>query len=344
MRTKSMSGGSFLGEMKNLGISIGKDLVRESAPLVKDLLKQKINQKLSKDMGKGLFGPGGKGLYAANTKRGGKGFLPTTEAEWKKRQEPVVYRYAVQPRGGAAIEDQQFSLSDVAKTGKRLFGKGLKEEAMDLYNEYGDRIPKRLQMSAAQLRTLKKGGAIQIKPAMIDEAGRYAMILKPQAEAALDKALSHSKGLRVAKEHLDDLIDLKRGGSLMSGLAMQIAPKLVDKVIDSIVKKTGGAAIEDQQFSLSDVAKTGKRLFGKGLRKKGMELYDEYGGDARSIYDQYGDDARSAYDTYSPGIRAKVGMGVIQLGTPYAQDSQKYGSAMNPLVPTVNPFGAYVKL
>lgn len=387
-----------MGEMKNLGISIGKDIVRESAPLVKDLLKQKINQRLSKDMGKGLFGPGGKGLYAANTKRGrgeGRVFYPgenyTREIRDGDRNATAAEIAARRARrGGAAIEDQQFSLSDVAKTGKRLFGKGLKEDAMALYNEYSDRIPKRLQMSAAQLRTLKKGGAIQIKPAMIDEAGRYAMILKPQAEAALDKALSHSKGLRVAKEHLDDLIDLKRGGSLMTNLAMAIAPKLVDKVVDSIVKKTGGAAIEDQQFSLSDVAKTGKRLFGgqaiedqkfslsdvaktgkrlfgKGLRKKAMDLYGQYGDEARSIYDQYGDaarakvgmglreqamglydkygdDARAAYDTYSPGIRAKVGMGVIQLGTPYAQDSQKYGSAMHPLVPTVNPFGAYVKL
>ena len=62
MRTKSMSGGSFLGEMKNLGISIGKDIVRESAPLVKDMLKAKIQKRLSADSGKGL--------YAANVGRG----------------------------------------------------------------------------------------------------------------------------------------------------------------------------------------------------------------------------------------------------------------------------------
>jgi hypothetical protein len=231
-------------------------------------------------------------------------------------------------RGGAAIEDQKFSISDVVRTGNRLFGKGT-----------------RMRMSAAQLRTLKKGGAIQIKPEMIDEAGRYALSLKPQAEAALNKALSHSKGMRIVKDHLEDLVDLKRGGSLMGKIAMAVAPMLVEKVVDSIVKRTtGGAAIEDQQFSLSDVAKTGKRLFGKGVREDAMALYGKYGNDAMGLYGRYGDDARAAYDTYSPGLRSKVGMGVIQLGSPYADPSNQYGSQMRPFIPTKNPFGAYAPL
>jgi hypothetical protein len=351
-----MSGGSFLGEMKNLGISIGKDIVRESAPLVKDMLKAKIQKRLSADSGKGL--------YAANVGRGrgrGRVFYPgemrtmdvqpgdrkATAEEIANRGKPSAQEMKLMKmmRGGAAIEDQQFSLSDVAKTGQRLFGRGLKEDAMGLYNEYGDaamgayneysdRIPMRIKMTAAQLRSLKKGGAIQINPAMIDEAGRYAMMLKPQAEAALNKALAHSKGIRVAKDHLEDLVDLKRGGSLMSSIAMRVAPMIVDKLVDSMVRKVGGAAIEDQQFSLSDVAKTGQRLFGKGMKEDAMGLYNEYG-----------DDARAAYDTYSPGLRARVGMGMpIQTGSPYASHSNVYGMPMHPFIPTVNPFGHYAPL
>ena len=319
-----MSGGSFLSEMKNLGISLGKDIVRESAPLVKDMLKKKIEKRLSSDMGSGL--------YASRVGRGrrGKGELDTTRPVMRpKPYRPEISRPPVYPAkafdpslfsGGAAIEDQQFSLSDVAKTGRRLFGKG-----------------SRMHMSAAQLRTLKKGGMIQIKPAMLDEAGRYALSLKPQAEDALNKALSQSKGLRIAKDHLEDLVDLKRGGSLMGKIAMAVAPMLVDKVVDSIVKRTGGAAIEDQQFSLSDVAKTGKRLFGKGLKGKAKKLYGEHVGEVKNMISEYGDDALGLYNEYAPGLRAKVGMGVIQTGSPYQHPSNVYGTPMRPFIPK-NPY------
>jgi hypothetical protein len=339
-----MSGGSFLGEMKNLGISLGKDLVRESAPLVKDMLKKKIQKRLSSDMGSGLYasrvGRGRRGGAAIEdqqfslsdvAKTGkrlfGKGREPRVKypgeyytADYRPGDRHATAEEIAARRGGAAIEDQQFSLSDVAKTGRRLFGKG-----------------SRMHMSAAQLRTLKKGGMIQIKPAMLDEAGRYAMTLKPQAEAALDKALSHSKGLRIAKEHLEDLVDLKRGGSLMGKIAMAVAPMLVEKVVDSIVKRTGGAAIEDQQFSLSDVAKTGKRLFGKGLKGKAKKLYGEHVGEVKNMISEYGDDALGLYNEYAPGLRAKVGMGVIQTGSPYQHPSNVYGTPMRPFIPK-NPY------
>ena len=209
---------------------------------------------------------------------------------------------------------------------------------------YAARVGRGMKMSAAQIRTLKKGGAIQIKPAMMDEAGRYMMSLKPEVERMLDKALSRMKGMRIMPQDIEGLMDMKRGGR----------------------------SVLDEKFSVNDVIRTGKEVFGKG--KKGGGPFDFLrplekaiapvtnaiadsgvpsflireglpvvtgalggivGGPAGSMV---GKEAgrrlgKRQADKYGYGLYA--GAGVIQLGSPYLDPKS---AAADPFIPKKNPF------
>jgi len=128
----------------------------------------------------------------------------------------------------------------------------------------------RMRMTPSQVRSLKKGGAIQLNRDMLDEAGRFAMELKPEAMALLEKALSKSKGMRVTRDQMTDLMDMKKGGSILTEVGKIVAPMVAEKLMEMGISKAGmGTPIEDQQFSINDVIRTGKRVFG-GKVKKGM--------------------------------------------------------------------------
>jgi hypothetical protein len=63
-------------------------------------------------------------------------------------------------------------------------------------------------------------------------------------------------------------MDMKKGGSLLTEVGKIVAPMVAKKLMDMGLAKAGmGTPIEDQQFSVSDVIRTGKRVFGG---KKGM--------------------------------------------------------------------------
>lgn len=180
---------------------------------------------------------------------------------------------------------------DIKNTGKKL-GREALDVAVPLAKEYAKKMIKdaikkklegdglyaanvgrgfRVKMSPAQVRSIKKGGAIQLNSDMLDEAGRFAMELKPEAMALLEKALKNSKGMRVTREHMMDLMDTKKGGSLLTEVGKIVAPMVAKKLMDMGLAKAGmGTPIEDQQFSVSDVVRTGKRVFGG---KKGMEMH-----------------------------------------------------------------------
>ncbi len=133
----------------------------------------------------------------------------------------------------------------------------------------------RMKMSAAQVRSLKKGGAIQLNRDMLDEAGRFAMELKPEAMSLLEKALSKSKGLRVTREHMMDLMDTKKGGSILTEVGKIVAPMVAKKLMEMGIAKAGGDILEEK-FSINDVGRTGKRLFGMGRKgKKGGDILEE---------------------------------------------------------------------
>lgn len=177
---------------------------------------------------------------------------------------------------------------DIKNTGKKL-GREALDVAVPLAKEYAKKMIKdaikkklegdglyaanvgrgfRMKMSPAQVRSLKKGGAIQLNSDMLDEAGRFAMELKPEAMALLEKALKNSKGMRVTREHLMDVMDMKKGGSLLTEVGKIVAPMVAEKLMEMGLSKAGmGTPIEEQSFTLGDVARTGKRIFGG---KKGM--------------------------------------------------------------------------
>jgi hypothetical protein len=133
----------------------------------------------------------------------------------------------------------------------------------------------RMKMSAAQVRSLKKGGAIQLNRDMLDEAGRFAMELKPEAMALLEKALSKSKGMRVTREHMMDLMDTKKGGSILTEVGKIVAPMVAQKLMEMGIAKAGGDILEEK-FSINDIGRTGKRLFGMGKKgKRGGDILEE---------------------------------------------------------------------
>ena len=194
---------------------------------------------------------------------------------------------------------------DIKNTGKKL-GREALDVAVPLAKEYAKKMIKdaikkklegdglyaanvgrgfRMKMSPAQVRMIKKGGAIQLNREMLDEAGRFAMELKPEAMALLEKALSKSKGMRVTRDHMMDVMDMKKGGSLLTEVGKIVAPMVAEKLMEMGLSKAGmGMPIEDQQFSISDVAQTGKRIFGG--KKGGMCGCHEMHGMGTPIEDQ----------------------------------------------------------
>ena len=214
----------------------------------------------------------------------------------------------------------------------------------------------RMKMSPAQVRNLKKGGAIQLNRDMLDEAGRYAMELKPEMMALLEKALSNSKGLRVTKDHMVDLIDSKKGGSVLSEAVKIVAPIVAQKMLEMGLSKAGGDILEEkfsindvgrtakrlfggdileEKFSINDVGRTGKRLFGMG--RKGMGKPFSKKQLTKIILDKnkvIGDLEETAY---GKGLFAggKMGAGVLQTGSPYADPAVQ----MNPFQDKKNPYG-----
>lgn len=132
----------------------------------------------------------------------------------------------------------------------------------------------RMKMSPAQVRSIKKGGAIQLNREMLDEAGRFAMELKPEAMALLEKALKNSKGMRVTRDSMMDLMDTKKGGSILTEVGKIVAPMVAEKLMEMGLAKVGGDILEEK-FSINDIGRTGKRLFGGKKGKKGGDILEE---------------------------------------------------------------------
>ena len=143
----------------------------------------------------------------------------------------------------------------------------------------------RMKMSAAQVRTLKKGGAIQLKPGMFDELGRYAMEFKPQIMSMVEKALAKNKGMRVSMEDLENVMDMKKGKGI-EGLLRDTGKYLqpvADAAQDRAMKELRGNGIEnllrDTGKYLQPVADAAqdraiKEIKGRGRKKKGAGPFD----------------------------------------------------------------------
>jgi len=231
---------------------------------------------------------------------------------------------------------------DVKSVGKKL-GREALDVAVPIAKEYAKKMIKdaikkkmgdglyaanvgrgfRMKMSPAQVRTIKKGGAIQLNRDMLDEAGRFAMELKPEAMLMLEKALSRSKGLRLTRDHMLDLMDMKKGGSILTEVGKIVAPMVAEKLMEMGLSKVGGDILEEK-FSINDVGRTGKRLFGMGKPFSKKQL-------TRIILDKNKVISDLEQTAYGKGLFAGGGLSedtVIQTGSmamkPYKETSNPY--------------------
>jgi len=174
-------------------------------------------------------------------------------------------------------------------------------------------------LSQAQARALMSGKGVQIKKEMM--GGEYEMKMTPAMEKKLAKAFAKGKGMRVSSKNL---MEVKKGGfvvPLLMTAARIAAPIIIEKLAEAGVKKLGGKMGRgDPSMDTPNEAKTRaaikgmKALFGKGEHGAGL-----FAGGGMSDPD---------------GVVSEV----IQTGSPYQSSSSP---AMNPYIPSRNPYGMY---
>ena len=135
----------------------------------------------------------------------------------------------------------------------KAVGKEVAPIAIDLASEYakkklsgGMSIP--LNMSSAQKRTLKKGGAITIKPDMVMEGAKQALAMLPATAKKVLQSLSKNKGIRVALKQGEDVIDRMSGKGLfdvLKAVGKEVAPIAIDVASQYAKKKVSGEGLFD---------------------------------------------------------------------------------------------------
>jgi hypothetical protein len=101
-----------------------------------------------------------------------------------------------------------------------------------------------LSLSAAQKRNLKKGGAITIKPDMVSDAAKYALIMLPASAKKILGVLSKNKGVRYAIKQGEDVIDRMTGKGLFDiakSIGKVVAPIAIDLASKEAKKRISGS-------------------------------------------------------------------------------------------------------
>jgi len=249
-------------------------------------------------------------------------------------------------------------------------GQAVAPIAIDLASDYakkrlsgGMALP--LKLSTAQKRSLKKGGAITIKPEMVDSMAEHALAMLPATAKKVLGSLSKNKGIRVALKQGEDVIHRTSGKGLfdvVKSVGQAVAPIAIDLASDYAKKKVRGEGIFDVVKSVgqavapiaidlaSDYAK--KKVSGGRMRKmpvlgcggspyvsrpykQVMDLGLENGGSFAPA-GGYGINPAGSYGggiypagRYGSGMTMGMGM-PIQQGSPYASINSP---AMNPFIP-----------
>jgi len=160
-------------------------------------------------------------------------------------------------------------------------------------------------LSPAQARALMAGKGVQLKQEMM--GGDYEMKMTPAMEKKLAKAFAKGKGMRVGAHNL---MEVKKGGFVVPMLmtaARIAAPILIEKLAEAGIKKLGG--------------KKGGSQMGKEMNKL-----------------LHGDRGSGLFAGGGMSDPNSVMSDVIQTGSPYQSSSSP---AMNPYIPTRNPYGMY---
>ena len=156
-------------------------------------------------------------------------------------------------------------------------GKAVAPVAVDLGRKMiKDKYGFGIDLSQAQMRSLKKGGAIQINPRQILEQGKQLLQLLPQSAKKLIGALKKNKGMRLMLKEGEDVIDKLTGGSIFGSIFKAVAPMLVDAGASFVGKKLSGRG-------------AGGGIYPAGTRGRGFlgDLAKQYAPQAKKYAQQY---------------------------------------------------------
>jgi len=87
-----------------------------------------------------------------------------------------------------------------------------------------------IKVSVAQKRTLKRGGAITIKPDMIMKDAKEALSLLPASAKKIMSAIVKNKGIRYAMKQGEDLVDRMTGKGVFEDFFTKTIPKAGSKL------------------------------------------------------------------------------------------------------------------
>jgi len=227
-----------------------------------------------------------------------------------------------------------------------------------------------INLSPAQKRTLKKGGAITIKPEMISDVAQQALAMLPASAKKVLGSLSKNKGVRFALKQGEDVIDRMTGkglfdvakavGKVVAPIAIDLASQEAKRRVGSgtkkgMMRKTARKAYEApmEGEGVFDVLKS----VGKAVAPVAIDLASDYakkrvsGGRMRKMPMSMGCGSPYVSAPYKQvmdiglengGSIFPAGAGIypagryggampIQLGNPYINPSSP---AMNPFIPT----------
>jgi len=100
-----------------------------------------------------------------------------------------------------------------------------------------------INMSASQKRTLKKGGAITIKPAMIMKDAKEALSLLPASAKKIMNSMMKNKGIRYSIKQGEELVDRMTGKGIFG------------KPFDRFVRRVLGKKAKDTLYKGAEVLK-----------------------------------------------------------------------------------------
>lgn len=101
-----------------------------------------------------------------------------------------------------------------------------------------DMIP--VMLKPAQIRKLKMGGAIGLKPANFSDSPSHSLAVMPQNLRKIATANRRSKGMRLQLKPGEDIIDMVSGGSVLGDI--KGAFKKVGSTVKSLERKAVGGA------------------------------------------------------------------------------------------------------
>jgi len=250
-------------------------------------------------------------------------FLPYSQARKAKR-----IRELADKKSGNGFFDV------VKKIGKAVAPMAIDAGRKLLKDKYGIGV----DLSTAQLRSLKKGGAIQIKPSQVLEQGKQLLQLLPQSAKKLMTALKKSKGMRLLLKEGEDVIDKMTGGSIFKSLLKAVAPMAIDAGSKALKQRLGGG-MEDMGGGFRPAGRRGSGFFdvlksvGKALAPMAIDA------GSKALKKRLGGGFMPAGGGFKPaggGFMPAGGAMPIQLGSPFQSMSSP---AMNPFVGTTGLSG-----